>query len=98
MSGTLYTLGYLYSDATTTEDRYQHVKALGNMNYHLADAPFQLLDPETGIRWAVERLLAGYSLMLLCACKEYERCQRKMVEEQLMQAFESHPSTNDLIM
>jgi Domain of unknown function DUF488 len=80
MSGSLYTLGYLHPDATTTlmammasdlttllvdirysprsrwspqwskmqlqatwGDRYPHVKALGNMNYHLADAPIQLL-------------------------------------------------------
>ena len=79
----------------TWGDRYRHVKALGNVNYRLADAPIQLLDPETGIRWAVEQLRAGYSLILLCACREYDRCHRKVVEEQVMQALEAITSGND---
>jgi uncharacterized protein (DUF488 family) len=76
-------------------DRYQHMKALGNVNYHLADAPIQLLDPEMGIRWVVEQLQAGYSLILLCACREYDRCHRKVVEEQVMQVLEAITSGDD---
>jgi uncharacterized protein (DUF488 family) len=62
-------------------DRYRHVQALGNVNYRLPDAPIQLLDADAGIQWAGETLQAGYSLILLCACRDYERCHRKTVKE-----------------
>jgi hypothetical protein len=78
----------------TWGDRYWHVQALGNVNYRLADAPIQLLDAETGICWAVEHLRSGYSLILLCACREYDRCHRKLVEEQVMQVLETVTSTD----
>jgi hypothetical protein len=57
------------------------VKALGNVNYRLPGAPIQLLDADDDIQWAVENLQAGYSLILLCACWDDERCHRRMVKE-----------------
>ncbi len=62
-------------------DRYRHMKALGNVNYRFPDAPIQLLDAGAGIQWAIETLQAGYSLILLCACRDYQRCHRKTVKE-----------------
>jgi uncharacterized protein (DUF488 family) len=68
-------------------DRYRQVKALGNVNYRLADAQIQLADPKAGIPWAVQALQAGYSLILLCACEDYERCHRKTVKELIENAL-----------
>ncbi len=68
-------------------DHYVHVQALGNVNYRLPDAPIQLLDADAGIQWAVETLQAGYSLILLCACRDYERCHRKTVKELIENAL-----------
>ncbi len=73
----------------TWGDRYRHVKALGNVDYRLADTPIQLLDPLMEIRWAMEQLQAGHSLILLCACREYGRYHRKVVEEQVIQVLEA---------
>ena len=57
------------------------------VNYRLADAPIQLADPKAGIPWAVQALQAGYSLILLCACEDYERCHRKTVKELIENAL-----------
>jgi uncharacterized protein (DUF488 family) len=71
----------------TWGDRYRHVKALGNVNYRLVGAPIQLADADAGIAWAVQALQAGYSLILLCACKDYERCHRKTVKKLIEDAL-----------
>lgn len=127
MSGTLYTLGYLYPEATTTlmavmasdlmtllvdiryrprsrwspqwskrrlqttwADRYRHVKTLGNVNHRLADVPIQLFDADAGIRWVVETLQAEHALTLLCACRDYEHCHRRIVKELIEEALRAH--------
>jgi len=35
----------------------------------------------------VQALQAGYSLILLCACEDYERCHRKTVKELIENAL-----------
>lgn len=75
----------------TWGDRYRHIKALGNVNYRSA-APIQLMDADAGVRWAVATLKAGYSLILLCACRDEERCHRKVVKELVMLALDASPS------
>ncbi len=59
--------------------RYQwEGNTLGNLNYHNGQM-IQLVAPEQGVKRLVQRLVEGQTLVLLCACKEYERCHRKMV-------------------
>ena len=50
---------------------------LGNINYK--GGPIEIVNPETGIRGLKMYLDKGYSLILLCACKHYEQCHRKVI-------------------
>lgn len=77
--------------------RYRHMRALGNVNYRWADAPILQANLETGIRWAVERLRVGYSLILLCARKDDDRCHRNLVEEPIKQTFKRTGQMDDSI-
>src|SRR6266536_4672392 len=58
--------------------RYTHVQQLGNVNYN-NDLPIQLADPDAWVQKCMRSLRAGWSLVLLCACKNYEQCHRKTV-------------------
>ncbi len=71
----------------TYQHSYVHLKALGNVNYNRPGQPIHLLNPDGPVRAAVQFLQSGGSLMLLCACKEYERCHRKVVYELICQAL-----------
>jgi hypothetical protein len=72
--------------------RYLHLKALGNVNYNKPGRPIQLLDPEKSVQAAAQFLQSGWSMMLLCACKNYETCHRKVVYDLISQALaESAP-------
>jgi uncharacterized protein YeaO (DUF488 family) len=42
---------------------------------------------EQAIEGAVGLLQVGFSLVLLCACKDYETCHRKVVAEMIQQAM-----------
>ncbi len=64
--------------------RYGHCKELGNENYNRPGASIKLWKPEEGTRHSIRLLRQGTSLILLCACKEYERCHRKIVYELIM--------------
>lgn len=69
--------------------RYLHIKNLGNVNYNQPGQPIQLLNPDEAVTQAVYSLRDGYSLLLLCACKDYERCHRKLVFELISAALEA---------
>jgi hypothetical protein len=60
-------------------ERYVHVPAFGNVHYRTPGQPIQLADPEAGVRWAIPLLQQGRNLVLLCVCKDYEQCHRKLV-------------------
>lgn len=64
-------------------ERYLHMRDLGNINYQNPQLPIQLANPLRVLPQCVGLLQAGFSLVLLCACKEYEQCHRKMVYELL---------------
>lgn len=64
--------------------QYIHVEALGNVNYKDRARGIDLLDARSGISQLVYLIARGYPLMLLCACKDYERCHRKVVYELVM--------------
>ena len=71
--------------------RYVHLAGLGNLNYGHPDPPILLAHPEPHIRDLAEMLTRGTSYLLLCACKDYERCHRKAVYE-LIQAALGQPA------
>lgn len=66
-------------------DQYIHCKALGNINYNNREQGIKLADPEKGVVRVVELLQAGHAVMLLCACKDYEQCHRKVAYELVTQ-------------
>lgn len=65
-------------------NRYRHERRLGNLNYKNRRKPIELRDAAGGIAFLVELLQAGYSVVLLCACVQYETCHRKFVAELLL--------------
>lgn len=64
--------------------KYVHEPCFGNVNYRKKDGPIQLANPDERLPAVVNFLIGGASLMLLCACKEYERCHRRTVYELVM--------------
>lgn len=71
--------------------RYSHEKQLGNVNYRDQSKPvvFAGRYPERAIAGAVSLLLQGYSLLLLCACKDEETCHRTLIAQMIQQALET---------
>ena len=69
--------------------RYTHEKRLGNVNYRDRSLPVVLHGPhvEQAIVGAAALLRQGYSLVLLCACKDYDACHRKVVAEMIQQVM-----------
>lgn len=67
-------------------DQYTHCPALGNLNYRPEDRDqgIRIANPEVGV-WRVLSLMRnGDDVMLMCACKDYERCHRKVVYDLIM--------------
>ncbi len=58
--------------------RYSHVKLLGNVNYNNG-GPIQIANAERGIPLVVQGLQRGLTIILLCVCKEYSTCHRRVV-------------------
>jgi len=58
--------------------RYRHVKAFGNRNYK--GGPVEIVDYEAGKK-AVEQ--CGRPVILMCVCRDYQRCHRRNIAEQL---------------
>ncbi len=65
--------------ASLLGDDYRHVPELGNVNYK-GDGPIQIADYPAG-RAIIEGL--SRPVVLLCQCKDYDRCHRKTVAELL---------------
>lgn len=59
---------------------------LGNENHHKRGAPIAIRNPVVGIATLIRYLREGYSLVLLCGCREYERCHRKVIVDLLTAA------------
>jgi len=61
--------------------QYQHIKALGNWNYRGGEVA--LVDLADGLR-QVEVLLEEFgSVVLMCACRDLQRCHRRLVAEEV---------------
>ena len=59
---------------------------LGNLNYRPEDRykGIALVNPDEGVRLVAHLLDSGVSVMLLCACRDYESCHRKTVYDLVM--------------
>jgi hypothetical protein len=64
--------------------KYIHLRCFGNINYNRPGQPISLATPREWLNNVVNALLHGSSLMLLCACKDYEQCHRKTVYDLIM--------------
>lgn len=73
--------------------KYGHCRELGNVNYNKPGEPIKLYAPEEGVRLVIRLLQSGYSLVLLCACKEYEHCHRKTAYDLIMTTLASDETT-----
>lgn len=63
--------------------RYIHMRGLGNVNYKDREKGIHLYAPDVPL-FQLRRLMeSGYSLVLLCACRDYEHCHRRLVYELL---------------
>jgi hypothetical protein len=49
--------------------RYTHERGLANANYKDHSLPIKLVDPDRGVAGAVELVMKGFFLVLLCACR-----------------------------
>jgi len=65
--------------------RYTHSRELGNINYRDRSLPIVLLDPEPTITTAAHFLESGYTIVVMCTCKDYDTCHRKLVVELIQQ-------------
>lgn len=77
--------------------KYIHLRCFGNMNYNQPGQPIQLLNPDERLHSVVHALFNGISLMLLCACKDYERCHRKTVYDLVMQAVQERQAREQTV-
>lgn len=66
--------------------QYIHCPEFGNVNYRPEDRAkgIELAWPDLGLKRVAWRLEEGQAVMLLCACKDYETCHRKVVYELIM--------------
>jgi hypothetical protein len=69
-------------------DRYLHLPCFGNVNYANKEQPIQLARPEEQLQTTVNTLRHGVSLLLLCACKNYDQCHRKTVYDLIQASVE----------
>ncbi|MDQ2902987.1 MAG: DUF488 domain-containing protein [Chloroflexota bacterium] len=68
---------------TTYGSRYRYAGTfLGNVTYR-SGGPIHLADAATGLRGLRRYLEHGYHLVLLCGCRDYERCHRKVIVDLL---------------
>jgi hypothetical protein len=76
--------------------RYLHAPELGNLNYKDKSLPIKLANPEAGLERLRREMAMGHNLILLCACKYYEKqvtrtrtqhCHRKDVVELIVAAM-----------
>lgn len=62
--------------------KYHPLSGLGNRNYNKPGEPIEISMPEL-IPIVVSPLRKGYNLILLCACKDFDSCHRKVVCEMI---------------
>ncbi len=78
--------------------QYVHLRGLGNLHYQDPRKPIHLLGPEPHIEHLAKQLSLGTSYLLLCACKNYERCHRKVVYEQILLQLGAQPEEQEAVV
>ena len=68
------------------QKRYIPMPELGNVNYRKGH-PIQIAYPDRGIERLVNGISQGYTIVLMCGCKEYESCHRHTVVSLLREAM-----------
>lgn len=61
-------------------DKYIHIKELGNINYNNCEE-IKIKDISQGSIEIEKIFLVRDNILLLCACKDIEKCHRKLVAE-----------------
>lgn len=61
---------------------YRHIKALGNVNYK-DHGNIQIADMDSGCNEVIDLIVLDFPCILLCACRDYDTCHRKVVAEEL---------------
>lgn len=51
------------------------------------DKGISIAEPEVGLRRVMRLLDSGISIMLMCACKDYGQCHRKVVYEMIIRGM-----------
>ena len=69
---------------------YLHLQSLGNVNYKSGGA-IQLLDEPAGVREVLRIARSGLAPILMCACRNYDACHRKVVAEKIAAAMGGVP-------
>jgi len=64
--------------------RYMHVKTLGNKNFK--GGPIKLHDPESAVE-ELAPILEKVNVILICVCKDVDKCHRKDAAEVLAEAL-----------
>lgn len=73
--------------ATRYGKRYIWASRLGNLNYKQRERGIQLAEGhEEAVQKAATLLQRGYSLVLLCACKNEQTCHRRVVAKLIQEA------------
>jgi len=67
--------------------RYIHMPELGNVNYSSRDRGIQIADAGRGIPRLINGISQGYTLIVMCGCREYESCHRHTVVDLLLKAM-----------
>lgn len=65
--------------------RYTHIDELGNLNYK--GGPIEIKDLEAGLPKVKALLDAGFVVILLCVCRDVERCHRSVVAAALAERY-----------
>lgn len=64
-------------------ERFVHLRAWGNRNYRSWDLPAELAQPEVGLVEVRDLIRKGMTPVLMCACKVFDECHRKLCVEML---------------
>ena len=65
------------------ENKYIHIKELGNVNYKGKE--IKICDLDAGLS-KIENLI-NKDIILLCSCKDYNKCHRKIISEEISKKF-----------
>jgi hypothetical protein len=77
--------------------KYIHLRCFGNVNYNRPEQPISIANPGERLDSLVNALMRGASLMLLCACKDYEQCHRKTVHDLVMRELARRQAQKEVL-